>query len=343
MLKKTLTIILILALVLSLAACGGNEPAAGEGEESEAVDPKVLKMNITISETSSWYQGAKKYKDLIEERTNGRYLIDIYPNEQLSGGNQTKGIENVQTGVTDVDIHSTIIYTVVDERFTAVNMPWMIPTYEEADAAIEGRGGELIFEIAKENGVIPLALGESGYRQITNNVRPIEKPSDLEHLKIRVPGIKMFLDLFDLLGADPTAMNFAEVFTALQQGTIDGQENPVDIISSSKLDEVQEYMTLTNYVYDALLLSVSTNLWDTLSDEDKVIFEEAAKEAMAYQKEVARVSNEEKIAELEKTMQVNELTPEQIDVFQEAMIPLYEQWEEILGLELMEAFGYQKK
>ena len=342
MLKKVLTISLIVALVFSLTACGGgNEPAAGGDEE--AVKPKTLKMNITISETSSWYQGAKKYKDLIEERTNGRYIIDIYPNEQLSGGNQTKGIENVQTGVTDVDIHSTIIYTVVDERFTAVNMPWMIPTYEEADAAIEGHGGELIFEIARENGVVPLALGESGYRQITNNVRPIEKPSDLQNMKIRVPGIKMFLDLFDLLGADPTSMNFAGVFTALQQGTIDGQENPVDIISSSKLDEVQEYLTLTNYVYDALLLSVSTNLWDTLSEEDKIIFEEAGIEAMAYQKEVARISNEEKIAELNTTMQVNELTPEQIDVFQEAMVPLYEHWEEILGLELMEAFGYQKQ
>ncbi len=340
MLKKILSIVLVFVLAFSLAACGGGGEDAGDGEEQ--VKAKTLKMSITISENSTWYEGAMRFKEIIEEKTEGRYLVDIYPNEQLAGGNQMKGIENVQTGITDVDIHSTIVYTIVDERFTALNMPWMIPTYEEADAAINGKGGELIFEIAEENGVVPLALGESGYRQMTNNVRPITQPSDFENLKMRVPGIKMFLDLFDLMGADPTAMNFAEVFTALQQGTIDGQENPVDIISSSKLDEVQKYLTLSNYVYDALLLSVSTNLWDTLSDEDKAIFQEAGTAAMAHQKERARIVNEEKIASLQETMEVNELSPEEIAVFQEAMVPLYEQWEEILGLELMEAFGYKK-
>lgn len=337
MLKKILSITLIIVMVLSLAACGG-----GSDEGGEQVKAKKLKMNITISENSTWYEGAMRFKEIVEEKTEGRYEVQIYPNEQLSGGNQMKGIESVQTGITDVDIHSTIIYTMVDERFTALNMPWLIPTYEEADAAINGKGGELIFDIARDNGVIPLALGESGYRQMTNNVKPITQPSDFKNLKIRVPGIKMFLDLYDLLGADPTAMNFSEVFTALQQNTIDGQENPVDIISSSKLDEVQKYLTLSNYVYDALLLSVSTKVWDSLSDADKAIFEEAGKEAMNYQKERARAVNEEKVAALKETMEVNELSPEQIKAFQDQMKPLYEQWEEILGLELMEAFGYQK-
>jgi len=341
MFKKVLSFALIFVLAFSLAACGGGGDVADEGGD-EPVEAKTLRLSITTSENSTWYEGAMKFKEIVEEETDGRYLVEIYPNEQLAGGNQMKGIENVQTGVTDVDIHSTIVYTIVDERFTALNMPWMIPTYEEADAAIDGTGGEMIFEIARENGVIPLALGESGYRQFTNNVRPITQPSDFEGLKIRVPGIQMFLDLFNMLGADPTSMNFAEVFTALQQGTIDGQENPVDIISSSKLDEVQDYMTLSNYVYDALLMSLSTNLYDSLSDEDKAIFEAAGKEAMAYQKERARIVNDEKVAALKETMEVNELTPEQIAVFQEEMIPLYEQWEEILGLELMEAFGYEK-
>ncbi len=343
MLKRVLSFVLIFVLALSLAACGGGGDVVEDGDnEAPAVDAKTLKLSITISENSTWYEGAMRFKEIIEEETEGRYLVDIYPNEQLAGGNQMKGIENVQTGVTDVDIHSTIVYTIVDERFTALNMPWMIPTYEEADAAINGEGGEMIFEIARDNGVIPLALGESGYRQFTNNVRPITKPSDLEALKIRVPGIKMFLDLFGMLGADPTAMNFAEVFTALQQGTIDGQENPVDIISSSKLDEVQKYLTLSNYVYDALLMSVSTNLWDSLSDEDKAIFEAAGQEAMAYQKERARIVNDEKVAALSETMEVNELSAEEIAVFQDAMVPLYEQWVEILGMDLMKAFGYQE-
>ncbi len=334
MLKKILNIIMIITLSFTFVACGS--------QNKENVKAKWVKLSITVSENSTWYEGAIKFKEIVEERTQGRYEVEIFSDEQLSGGNQVKGIENIQNGVSDIDIHSTIIYTIVDPRFTVLNMPWMIPTYEEADAALAGKGGELIFEIAKENGIVPLAFGESGYRQMTNNVRPIAKPSDFENLKIRVPGIEMFLDLFGLLGADPTAMNFSEVFTSLQQETIDGQENPVDIICSAKLEEVQKYLTMSNYVYDALLMSASTKLWDTLSDDDKVIFQEAAKEAMDLQKEIARQVNNEKIEYLEKEMQVNVLTPGEITTFQKAVAPLYVQWEEILGLELMEAFGYIK-
>lgn len=332
--KRSLALLMVLLMiVVSIAGCSSSP------DEVEAVH---LKMNLTTNENSTWFLGATRFKEIVEEKTAGKYIIDIFPSEQLSGGNQVKGLEMVQTSTTDLDIHSTIIYTIVDPKFTVVNMPWMIPTYEEADAAMAGEGGQAIFKLAEENGVVPLAFGESGYRQITNSVRPITSPADLAGVKLRVPGIKMFVDLFGVLGADPTTMDFAEVFTSLQQGTIDGQENPLDIIKSSKLEEVQEYLSLWNYVYDALLMSASTGTWEKLTDEEKVIFQDAATEAMNYQKEQNRLKDEENLAYLEANMNVYQMTAEEVAVFKEMAQPVYDTYEEIIGMELMESFGYQK-
>ncbi len=338
--KRILALLMVLVMVVGVfAGCSSKPAEEGGAEEVEAVH---LKMNLTTNENSTWFLGASKFKEIVEEKTDGKYIIDIFPSEQLSGGNQVKGLEMVQTSTTDLDIHSTIIYTIMDPKFTVVNMPWMIPTYEEADAAMAGEGGQAIFELAKENGVVPLAFGESGYRQITNSVRPITEAADLDAIKLRVPGIKMFVDLFDVLGANPTTMDFAEVFTSLQQGTIDGQENPLDIIKSSKLEEVQEYLSLWNYVYDALLMSASTKTWERLTDEEKVIFQEAATEAMNYQKEQNRAKDEENLAYLKENMEVVEVTPEKIAEFKKLAKPVYESYEEIIGMELLETFGYEK-
>jgi len=342
--KRILALLMVLVMVVGVfAGCSSKPAEEGEAEGgSEEVKAVHLKMNLTTNENSTWFLGASKFKEIVEEKTGGKYIVDIFPSEQLSGGNQVKGLEMVQTGITDLDIHSTIIYTIMDPKFTVVNMPWMIPTYEEADAMMAGEGGDAIFELAKENGIVPLAFGESGYRQITNSVRPITEAADLDGIKLRVPGIKMFVDLFDVLGANPTTMNFAEVFTSLQQGTIDGQENPLDIIKSSKLEEVQEYLSLWNYVYDALLMSASTKTWEMLTDEEKVIFQEAAIEAMNYQKEQNRKKDEANLAYLKENMEVIEVTPEKIAEFKELAQPVYESYEEIIGMELLEIFGYEK-
>ena len=152
----------------------------------------------------------------------------------------------------------------------------------------------------------------------------------------------MFVDLFGVLGADPTTMDFAEVFTSLQQGTIDGQENPLDIIKSSKLEEVQEYLSLWNYVYDALLMSASTGTWEMLTDEEKVIFQDAATEAMNYQKEQNRLKDTANLEYLEANMEVYEMTAEEVAVFKEMAQPVYETYEDIIGMEVLETVGYQK-
>ncbi len=203
------------------------------------------------------------------KKTNGEVEVKVYPNEQLSGGNQGKGVEMLRNGAIDISFHSNIIYSIMDERFGVISLPWLLPDYETVDEKLNGTGGEAINEILDEIGIVGLGFGENGFRQITNSKRPIKTPEDMEGLKIRIPGIKMYISLYKALGSDPQAMNFAEVFTSLQQKAIDGQENPTDIISSSKIYEVQEYLSVWNYSYDAIILGINKDKFESF-DEKKL-------------------------------------------------------------------------
>jgi len=272
-------------------------------------------------------------------RTDGRIELKLYANESLSNGNQPKGLEAVQNGSTEMSIHSMIIYNVLDKKFAAPSLPWLLPTYEQADAAMNGEAGQELMELIRTKGIEPLAFGESGYRQITNSKRPIEKPEDLKGLKIRTPSTEMMVDTFKEFGGDPTVMNFSEVFTALQQGVIDGQENPLAVIYDSKLNEVQKYITIWNYMYDPLVYGINKELYDSLDEETQKILKETAQEAAEYQKKINREENEKLLAELKSSgMEVIELTPEQIAEFQEKAKPIIDKYEEIIGKDLLDKF-----
>ncbi|PIE54491.1 MAG: C4-dicarboxylate ABC transporter substrate-binding protein [Dethiosulfovibrio peptidovorans] len=332
MLKKWFVVFAVfMAVSFSVALC-----------PVEASFNKRLKFGVAVSKNSTWYQGAKKFAELINERTEGRFVVDIFPSDQLAAGNIIKGLELLRMGVTDIDMRSTIIYTTVDPKFTVPLMPWILPSYEKADEAMGGKGGEMLFNLVRKNGIEPLAFGESGFRQITNNKHPIVAPEDLAGLKIRVPTIKMYIALFKALKADPTSINFGELFAALQQGTVDGQENPPDVIVSARIQEVQRYMTLWNASYDPIIMSASNKFWKSLSSEEQGVFLNAAQEAMAYQRALAREKNKELIKTFAEKMEITTLTPEQINAFQKKAAPVYEEYKKIIGTELLEAFGYSE-
>ena len=343
--KKLLSLAMATLMILGvLSGCGGGSSDSDGGGSSGSSDkPIELNMNVTPSETSVWMVAAETFKEMVEEGTEGRYQVNIYPNEQLSSGDMVKGCEMLFTGVTDLDLHSVINMTGFEEKLTVVTMPWLFTNgYDSVDEILfEGEGGQVLMDLVASKGAVPLALGENGFRQITNNVRPISSPEDMKGLKIRTPAINMYVELFKSLGADPTSMNFSEVFTALQQGTIDGQENPYDTIRSGKIQEVQKYMTIWNYSYDPIVLSASSKLWDSLSDEDKAVFQEAAEVACAKEVEESRKMDSEIVQEFKDSgMEVTELTAEQVAAFQEAVAPIYEQYRDVIGEDVFAAFGY---
>jgi len=329
-------LLIVITLILAITGCG-------QKSTQTSGKPIELKMNVTTSESSVWMVAAEEFKRIVEEETEGRYKISIYPNEQLSSGDLQKGVEMLFTGITDLDIHSVINMTGFEPKLTICSMPFLFPNgYDDVDKYImSGTGKEMIFNLIRDKGAEPLGIGENGFRQITNNKRPIRTPEDLQGLKLRTPPIAMFIDLFKLMGADPTSMSFSEVFTALQQGTIDGQENPLDTIRSGQIHEVQKYMTIWNYSYDPIIISCSNKVWESLSDEDKAIFKKAGELAGELQVKAAREKEYEILEELKEEMEIIELTPEEIRKFKDLVGPIYEQYRDIITDDVFKAFGYE--
>ena len=337
--KKSLVFILCLVVAISLVlvGCGGKKEEPKKAEQKKI----SIKMSVTTpSESSPWNIGAKKWAELVKERTNGRVEITTFPNEQLSSGNQQKGIEQVAAGVTGASLHSTIIYSVIEPKLAVVSMPWIMPNNAAVDKAMKGAPGEKVKDLIRAKGIEPLAFGENGFRHWTNSKRPLATPDDMKGLKIRVPGMKMYISLFKAMGADPTSMSFSEVFTALQQGTVDGQENPISVIYTTKLNEVQKYMTICNYSYDPIVLGVNKKLWDSIDKDTQAIMKKAAEEAMALNIKLTREDEAKQIDEMKKKngLQVNVLTPEQIKAFQATTTSVYKEQEPIIGKALLDMF-----
>ena len=214
-----------LFLAIGLTSCRANQTEA-------------IKVSLILGDNSDWYRGVQRWKELVEERSTGRLAVKIFPLAQLAGNNQRTELEMVQSGVLDASLESTILLSLLDQRFGVLSLPWLLPDYATAEAVCDGPVGQALLDLLPSKNMVGLAFGVNGFRQLTTSQRVVANPADLAGLKLRVPAIKMYIDLFRLLGADPSAMNFGELFTALSQGTMDGQENPLAVIHAAKLYEV---------------------------------------------------------------------------------------------------------
>jgi TRAP-type transport system periplasmic protein len=333
--KSKTWLLLIVSVIFSLAIAGCSSSTGGDAKEKEM----NLKMSVTVGNTSTWYKAAEQFAQEVEKESDGRIKIKVYPNEQLSGGDSGKAVEGLAKGTIDFTYNSTIIYSILNDRLGVLSAPFLFSDLDAVDEKLNGEAGEEVKKILREIGVEPLGFGQNGFRQVTNSQHEIKTPKDIEGLKIRIPGIKMYTDLWTELGADPTTMTFSEVFTALQQGTIDGQENPVDVISSSKLNEVQGHMTMWNYSYDPLILGMNKKKFDSLSDGDKKIIQTAADNANKFQIEQARKLEEEQIKGLEEAgMKLHYPTDEELAQFKEISQPIYDKYKDVWGEDLLKAF-----
>jgi len=343
-LRPVISIILVCILMLTFVGCssGGNSGASGTASTDGNVKTIRLKMNHTVAETSLWHTYSVKYAELIEERTQGRYAIDVFANEQLAAGSQLKTLEMLRAGTIDIDLHAIPIWAGIDERFSIVNMPWLFPNSDVADKFLFGEGGQSLLNLVWENGCVPIALGENGYRQVLNIKNPITKPEDMTNMKIRVPGMTMFIDFYRQLGADPTTTNWGEVFSALQQGTIDGMESPPEIIYSGRFQEVNKYMSMWNAAYDVLILSMSQKAYDGLSEEDRKIFMDTGVEVMTEQIAAQRAKNEECAKLLESEIEMYYPTEEEMKAFRAKVQPIYDQYADKFPDDLKKAVNYNE-
>jgi tripartite ATP-independent transporter DctP family solute receptor len=257
-----------------------------------AAAQETMKMNISISQNSHYGVAVDAFAREVEKRTNGRYKVQNFYSGAL--GAERESIEAVQLGTLDLTMTSTGPIPNFVPEVAILDIPFLFKDYGHARATLDGPIGQDMLTKFPGKGIVALAWGENGFRHMTNNKRPVNSPDDLKGLKMRTMENPVHMQAYKAFGIIPTPMAFTEVFTALQQGTVDGQENPLSVISAAKFDQVQKYMTLTGHVYSPALILMNKGKWDKLSAADKAAFAESAKEAVKANR--ARIDEDERKA-----------------------------------------------
>jgi tripartite ATP-independent transporter DctP family solute receptor len=324
------------AIACSVAALGATSTAQAADYKPE------YKLSIVVGTTFPWGQGAEIWSKLVRERTDGRINIKIYPGTSLVQGDQTREFTAIRQGLIDMAIGSTINWSPQVKQLNLFSLPFLMPDYAAIDALIHGEVGKTLFKHIEKAGVVPLAWGENGYRQISNSKREIKSPADLKGMKLRVVGSPLYIDTFTALGANPTQMSWADAQPALATGAVDGQENPLSIYAGAKLyDVAQKYLTLWNYVADPLVFVVNKQVWESWSEADRKIVREAALEAGKQEIVIARKGVTPEDSSMLKDIEshgvtVTSLTPEQHDAFVAATKPVFEKWKKTIGADLVD-------
>ncbi|EWY36443.1 ABC transporter substrate-binding protein [Skermanella stibiiresistens SB22] len=306
------------------------------GTAANAADIKSRTVKFAFQNTKEHPQGqgAQKFADLIAAKSDGKIKVRLFPGGTLGGDVQT--ISAIQGGTVEMSVMNAGLLSGLSKEFVVLDLPFLFNNEKEADAVLDGPIGKHLTDTLPEKGLIGLGYWDLGFRNVTNNRHAIAKADDIAGLKIRVVQSPIFIDLFKALGANPVPMPFPELYTALETGTVDGQENPTKTIELQKFYEVQKYMTVTRHVYNPQLLFVGKKLWDQLSDDEKKIFREAADEATAFQRGISHQENIDSIAALKgHKVQVTELAPEEIEKLRAKVQPVIDQYSAQVGEDLM--------
>ena len=300
---------------------------------------ETLRLSHNVGDTTTWQQGAEKFGELLSAKTDGAYDVRVFPNAQLSGGDQMKQAEMVGRGALDLVVTSAINVTPLVPEMAVFSLPYMYSDYAQVDATTQGEAVKPLEAILDAKGIKVLAWGENGFRELTNNKRPVKSPEDMKGLNVRVAG-PMYIDVMNALGANPQQMQWSETLTALQQGVVDGQENPIGaVIIPQQVYEMQKYLTTWHYSYDPLFLGISKAKWDSLDADTQAKFQDAATEAMAFQRQISREGTDKGVAFLkEKGMEIYEPTPEELTAFRDATKPAFDTWAQKVGPDLVKSF-----
>jgi TRAP-type transport system periplasmic protein len=299
-----------------------------------------FKMSIIPNRETSWGRAAIRFADAIKFRTNGRIQIKNYFEGQLNAGDQTSEFQLLQQGIADFAIGSTINWSPQVKELNLFALPFMFPSHRGLDAVEAGEPGKQLFQLMEQKGVVPIAWGENGFRELTNSKRPIRRPEDLHGLNIRVVGVPIFADIFRAFGANPVSINFNAALEAFRQGSVDGQENPLALIIPYQLWAVHRHITLWRYAIDPTILAVNAKTWASLSPEDRQSLREVGELMMAVQKKEAREGLENSIIVidvLEKIyqMEVTHLSPTDVEAFREKGRSVYKKWADEIGIGLV--------
>jgi len=295
---------LMLAICLLLAACssgstgtsapsssapaGSSAPAEQSSAPTASGDVLTLKLAHVLAPEHPYNLAANKFKEILEANAPTPVVVEVFPSGQL--GSERDITEGMQFGTVDIGIVPGTI-TLFEPKMGAISLPYIFDNAEHAYRVLDGEIGQELAANLPGNGLRLLSYWENGFRSVTNNQRPITQPDDLKGLKIRVPEDVVYQDAFNQFGANVTAMAFGELYTALQQKTIDGQENPLALIATNKIYEVQEYLSLTEHFYGPAQVLISEERWQSLSPEMQAAVQDAMNQARDFERQTLAENN----------------------------------------------------
>ena len=278
-------------------------------------EEQTWNFTCSTTETSTWAEGGRKFGELVEKATGGKIKVAVYAADQLTGGNQSEGIQALMDGdPVQISMHSNLIYSAFDPRFNVVSLPYLFDSVEDADTVLDGGAGEMLKDILSEYGLHCMGIAENGFRQLTNSVREVKSVDDMKNLKLRVAGSNLLMECYKRWGADATNMNWSETYTALQQKTVDGQENPLPAIDAASVQEVQPYTSLWNANYDCLFFCINQNIYNALTPEQQAVIDECGRKATEYERYINRAGDEEILGRWQNKNGVTVTTYEDLDV-----------------------------
>ena len=281
--------------------------------------------------------GAKKFAELVEQKSGGKMKVKIYPGGSLGGELQVASA--MQGGTIEASSMAPAQLVGMVKEFVVLDFPFAFANEREADFVLDGPVGRKLMDKLPEKGLIGLGYMEQGYRSISNSKRPITRLEDIQGLKIRTIQNPLYLDMLNALGANAVPMPFPELYTALEQKAVDGQENPYATVEASKFYEVQKYFSNTRHIYNSQMMMVSKKFWDQLSADEKKVLQDASNEASAYQRKVAReMSDKSRQALIKNGMQINDIAPQELQRMRDKVKPVIDKYSAQVGTPLVTEF-----
>lgn len=301
MFRSFATSLAALALPAVLLASG---PAAAE------IRSHTLKFAAQNQKGHPQVAGMEKFAELVSQKSGGKITVRLFPGGTLGGDLQT--LSALQGGTVELSVMNVGLLAGQSKDFSLVDLPFLFETPQQADKVMDGPFGDALAKQLPDMKLVGLGYWELGFRNLTNNRRAVAKAEDIAGLKVRVVQTPVLVDLFNALGANAVPMPYPEVYTALETGTVDGQENPYANIISAKFYEVQKHMAVTRHVYNPQIVLVGKPAWDKLNDDERKVIQEAAAEARDFQRQASRAQDEAALAEIKgKGMQVTTFSPEE--------------------------------
>lgn len=318
---------------LLAGACATGLLLGSVASHADEIRERTLRFAFQNVKDHPQGQGAQKFADLLKEKSDGKIKVRLFPGGTLGGDVQT--VSALQGGTLDITVLNSGILAAQAPDFAMLDFPFLFNNAEEAHAVIDGPVGQKLSAQLDSKGLVGLGYWDLGFRNLTNSKHPVTKIEDMQGLKVRVIQSPIYLETFSALGANPVPMAFPEVYTALEQHTIDGQENPFTVIEGNKFFEVQKYLSVTGHIFNPQSLIISQKTWNRLNEDEKKLIRDAAAEAQKFQREVTAAGMDKAKETLAGAMTVNEISAAEKDRFRERVKPVVDKFAESLDGDLV--------